>query len=122
MLARNHGFNARELILLRRIIQTHRTAILEAWYEHCGYRVISVPLAWSWRLSDATPAERKNFRLIGPGYGIHWPDLDEDISVEGLLHGIPARRPNPGSQVLRSADAAPRHKRAPSARRPASIR
>lgn len=85
-------------------------------------RVISVPLAWSWRLSDATPAERKNFRLIGPGYGIHWPDLDEDISVEGLLHGIPARRPNPGSQVLRSADAAPRHKRAPSARRPTSIR
>jgi len=56
-------------------------------------RVISVPLAWSWRLSDATPAQRANFRLIGAGQGIHWPDVDEDISVEGMLHGSPARRP-----------------------------
>ena len=57
-------------------------------------RVISVPLAWSWRLSDATPAERRNFRIIGDGQGINWPDVDEDISVEGMLHGIPARRPS----------------------------
>src|SRR5881628_2933949 len=56
-------------------------------------RVISVPLAWSWRLSEATPAERANFRLIGSGQGIHWPDVDEDISVEGMLHGSPAPRP-----------------------------
>jgi hypothetical protein len=56
-------------------------------------RVISVPLAWSWRLSEATPAQRANFRLIGTGQGVHWPDVDEDISVEGLLHGTPARRP-----------------------------
>jgi len=56
-------------------------------------RVISVPLAWSWRLSDATPKQRANFRLIGGGQGVHWPDVDEDISVEGMLHGIPARRP-----------------------------
>jgi hypothetical protein len=56
-------------------------------------RVISVPLAWSWRLSDATPQQRANFRLIGSGQGIHWPDVDEDISVEGMLHGVPARRP-----------------------------
>ena len=56
-------------------------------------RVISVPLAWSWRLSDATPAQRANFRLIGSGQGIHWPDVDEDISVEGMLHGSPAPRP-----------------------------
>jgi hypothetical protein len=55
-------------------------------------RVISVPLAWSWRLSEATPAQRPNFRLIGTGQGVHWPDVDEDISVEGLLHGSPARR------------------------------
>ena len=55
-------------------------------------RVISVPLAWSWRLSEATPAQRANFRLIGTGQGVHWPDVDEDISVEGLLHGAPARR------------------------------
>src|SRR6266545_2830645 len=56
-------------------------------------RVISVPLAWSWRLSDATPQQRAHFRLIGSGQGIHWPDVDEDISVEGMLHGIPAHRP-----------------------------
>ena len=56
-------------------------------------RVISVPLAWSWRLSEATPAQRANFRLIGAGQGIHWPEVDEDISVEGMLHGSPAPRP-----------------------------
>jgi len=53
-------------------------------------RVISVPLAWSWRLSDATPAQRANFRLIGTGQGIHWHEVDEDISVEGLLAGRPS--------------------------------
>ena len=57
-------------------------------------RVISVPLAWSWRLSEATPAQRANFRLIGAGQGIHWPEVDEDISVEGMLHGSPAPRPS----------------------------
>ena len=56
-------------------------------------RVISVPLAWSWRLSDATPAQRANWQLIGEGHGIHWPDIDEDISAEGMLSGIPAHRP-----------------------------
>ena len=55
-------------------------------------RVISVPLAWSWRLSEATPAQRARFRLIGAGQGIHWPGVDEDISVEGMLHGSPAPR------------------------------
>ena len=58
-------------------------------------RVISVPLAWSWRLAEATAAQRANFRLIGAGEGVHWPDVDEDISVEGMLHGTPARRPKP---------------------------
>ena len=57
-------------------------------------RTISVPLAWSWRLSDATPAQRRNFELIGRGQGIHWPDVDEDISIRGMLEGIPAKRPN----------------------------
>lgn len=56
-------------------------------------RVVSVPLAWSWRLSEATPAQRANFEIIGDGQGVHWPDVDEDISVEGMLHGVPARRP-----------------------------
>jgi hypothetical protein len=56
-------------------------------------RTISVPLAWSWRLSEATPEQRSRFEIIGSGSGIHWPDIDEDISVEGMLHGVPARRP-----------------------------
>ena len=56
-------------------------------------RVISVPLAWSWRLSDATPAQRVNWQLIGDGHGVHWPDVDEDISAEGKHNGIPAHRP-----------------------------
>jgi hypothetical protein len=56
-------------------------------------RVISVPLAWSWRLSEATPVQRSNCELIGDGLGVHWPDVDEDISVQGMLHGVPAPRP-----------------------------
>ena len=51
-------------------------------------RSIAVPLAWYPRLVHATPAERTNWRLIGGGEGIHWPDLDEDISVEHLLSGV----------------------------------
>lgn len=50
-------------------------------------RSISVPLAWFPRLVHATPAERKNWRLIGRGRGIHWDTLDEDISIDGLLAG-----------------------------------
>ena len=48
-------------------------------------REIAVPLAWFSRLSKATPRQRKNWRLIGKGIGIHWPELDEDISVSALL-------------------------------------
>ena len=50
-------------------------------------RSISAPLAWYPRLLHALPAERANYRLIGSGEGLHWPDLDEDISVEGILAG-----------------------------------
>ena len=55
-------------------------------------RVISVPLAWSWRLSEATPEQRSHFEIIGDGHGVRWPDVDEDISVKAMLHGVPARR------------------------------
>jgi hypothetical protein len=55
-------------------------------------RTISVPLVWSWRLSEATPEQRSRFEIIGSGTGIHWPEVDEDISVEGMLHGVPARK------------------------------
>ncbi len=53
-------------------------------------RTISVPLDWYPRLLHAAEAERANWRLIGNGEGIHWPDLDEDISVEGLIGGFPS--------------------------------
>ena len=50
-------------------------------------RSVSAPLAWYPRLLHGTPSERDNYRIIGSGEGIHWPDLDEDISVEGVLAG-----------------------------------
>lgn len=62
-------------------------------------RTISVPLAWSWRLSEATPKQRANWEIIGDGHGVHWPDIDEDISAEGMLFGIPAPRPQASSKV-----------------------
>ena len=55
-------------------------------------RTITVPIAWYPRLLDASAAERKNWRVAGGGYGIHWPDIDEDLSTEGLLRGAPAPR------------------------------
>lgn len=53
-------------------------------------RAISVPLAWYPRLADATPEQRSRWEIAGGGYGIHWPELDEDLSTEGLLRGAPA--------------------------------
>jgi hypothetical protein len=53
-------------------------------------RTVSVPLAWYPRLLHGAPAERAEWRLIGRGEGIHWPELDEDISVEALLAGLPS--------------------------------
>jgi len=61
-------------------------------------RVISVPLAWSWRLSEATPEQRANYEIIGDGEGVHWLDIDEDISAEGMLYGMPAPRPRKSSK------------------------
>ena len=56
-------------------------------------RTISVPLAWSWRLSEARPEQRARYEIIGDGTGIHWPEVDEHISVRGMLEGMPAQRP-----------------------------
>ncbi len=50
-------------------------------------RVVSVPLAWYPRLAAATPTERRSWELVGPGIGIHWPGIDEDVSVAALLAG-----------------------------------
>ena len=55
-------------------------------------RTISVPLVWYPRLLKASPAQRENWQLSAAGYGIHWPDIDEDLSTEGLLRGAPAPR------------------------------
>ena len=64
-------------------------------------RVVSVPLVWSWRLSEATARQRGRFDLIGDGQGVHWPEIDEDISVEGMLHGVPAHRPQKSARLDR---------------------
>lgn len=56
-------------------------------------RTIIVPLAWYPRLYHATPAQRANWRIAGAGFGIHWRDVDEDLSTEGRLRGAPAPRP-----------------------------
>ncbi|MCW5695469.1 MAG: DUF2442 domain-containing protein [Bauldia sp.] len=53
-------------------------------------RTIAVPIAWYPRLAAATPEQRQHFEIAGAGYGIHWPDIDEDLSTEGLLRGAPA--------------------------------
>ncbi len=60
-------------------------------------RTITVPLAWYPRLLHATPEQLANWRVSGGGFGIHWPDVDEDLSTEGLLRGAPA--PHSGSLV-----------------------
>ncbi len=57
-------------------------------------RTISAPLLWYPRLYHATPTQLANWQISGGGYGIHWPDIDEDLSTEGLLRGAPA----PGMQ------------------------
>jgi hypothetical protein len=63
-------------------------------------RTVSVPLAWYPRLLHATPAQRGRWQIAGAGFGIHWPDVDEDLSVQGILAGVPA----PGVRIpLRSA-------------------
>ena len=92
-------------------------------------RVVSVPVAWYPRLAEGSPRERRRWELLGPGIGIHWPDLDEDISVDGLLQGLPsgeslaslnewrATRKRPANQAMQAARSAPKPRRVPSARK-----
>jgi hypothetical protein len=56
-------------------------------------RIITVPLIWYPRLFDATPDQRTKWEVCGGGYGIHWEEIDEDLSTEGMLRGAPAPRP-----------------------------
>ena len=62
-------------------------------------RTISVPLAWYPRLFQATAEQRRNWKIAGGGYGIHWPEIDEDISTEGLLRGAPSPGPTQAKQA-----------------------
>jgi hypothetical protein len=62
----------------------------ELTVEFSDGRTISVPLSWYPRLEHATSEERQDWELIGGGAGIHWPAIDEDISVESLLRGLPS--------------------------------
>ena len=55
-----------------------------------GGRAVSVPLAWYPRLLHASPEQRANFAISAAGFGIHWPDIDEDVSVHGMLAGAAA--------------------------------
>jgi Protein of unknown function (DUF2442) len=57
-------------------------------------RTIIVPLVWYPRLLDATESQRKNWRISSAGFGLHWPDIDEDLSTAGLLRGSPSAEPS----------------------------
>ena len=72
--------------LAQRVTLTEDTLVVDL----VDGRTVSVPLSWYPRLAHGTPAERANWRLIGRGEGIHWPDLDEDLGIAGMLRGRPA--------------------------------
>lgn len=72
--------------LAQRVTVTEDTLVVDL----VDGRTVSVPLSWYPRLAHGTLAERANWRLIGRGEGVHWPDLDEDINVSGLLAGRPS--------------------------------
>ena len=72
-----------------RIMRAHCTED-SVFVELADGRTVSAPLAWYPRLLHATPQQRSNCLIAGAGYGIHWPEIDEDLSVEGLLRGAPA--------------------------------
>jgi hypothetical protein len=75
--------------------------------ELMGGRAVSVPLAWYPRLFQATGAQRQRWQISGGGYGIHWPEIDEDLRTEGLLRGAPAPR---GSVTFQAEMKSRRHK------------
>ncbi|SER23084.1 protein of unknown function [Nitrosomonas sp. Nm51] len=112
-LARNLGFSAKELNKLHKLVQEnqqhllgHGMGILALSADErvkdvrftdellsvdlADGRTISVPILWYPRLLNATPQQRSNWEICGAGYGIHWPEIDEDLSTEGLLRGSPA--------------------------------
>ena len=111
-LVRNLGFGPVELRRVHRLVAENRIFLemeSNASHRNSGERVrdvhvtedtlavdladrrpIIVPLTWYPRLLNATPEQRLRWKVSGAGYGIHWPDIDEDLSTEGLLRGAPA--------------------------------
>ncbi|MEP6764431.1 MAG: DUF2442 domain-containing protein [Gemmatimonadaceae bacterium] len=77
-------FSGQSTVCVRRFITVSAIALP---VDLTDGRTISVPLEWYPRLAHGSAAERNGFRLIGPGTGIHWPDLDEDLNIEGPLRG-----------------------------------
>lgn len=77
-------------------------------------RTISVPLAWYPRLLHGDPRERNNWRLIGTGVGVHWPDLDEDLSIDSLIAGNPSRESGESfRRWLKGRNLSPKRRRSP---------
>ena len=76
-------------------------------------RTVSVPLGWYPRLANATPRERQRWEFIGPGIGIHWPAVDEDISVEALLRGLPSGESEASLRRWLDSRKRPAHRRLP---------
>ncbi len=112
-LARNFGYNAKELNELLRIVLDRQSVLWRHGVSILNHkadifiaavrvdaerlsvdlkdgRTLSVPLAWYPRLFKATAAQRQNWQIAGGGHGIHWPEIDEDLSAEGLLSGAAA--------------------------------
>ena len=74
------------VVTLARVLNVDVTDVMLSVDLEDG-RTVSVPIGWYPRLANGTPEERANLQLSGAGYGVHWPDLDEDIGIEGLLLG-----------------------------------
>jgi hypothetical protein len=92
VLAKNHGYSRKELRDIERIMRENLEVLRNVMATDDTLsvdledgRTVSIPIGWYPRLAYGTPAERANFQISGAGYGIHWPDLDEDIGIEGLL-------------------------------------
>ena len=73
---------------IERIVLQYQKKFVEAWNAYFGTWSVSTPLAWYPRLLHATLEQRNNFVISGAGFGIHWPDVDEDLSVHGMLAGV----------------------------------
>ena len=97
---RRHGMNTVTMSVEPRVADL-RVTDSEIAATLVDGRVVSVPLSWSWRLSEATAIQRSHWELLGDGTVIHWPDVDEDISIEGMLWGTPAPRPQPTTAAER---------------------